>query len=133
MTVMYVAFACALLAVAALGVVTGIWQAAIIAFVVEGAMTLVIMLWHTFVGLLVPDHLRGRVAGLDWLITIAGGPLSFAVIGPLASLIGVDATLICAGVLGAVANVCCMLIPGARAPERDGSLAGRDVAAVPGR
>lgn len=57
-------------------------------------------------------------------VAVAGGPLSFAVVGPLAGAIGADATLIWAGVVGVLANIFCMLIPGARAPERNGSLVG---------
>jgi hypothetical protein len=56
------------------------------------------------------------------MITILGAPVSFLVVGPLAAAIGADAVLIAAGVLGAAATVVFMFMPGARAPERDGSL-----------
>jgi hypothetical protein len=60
---------------------------------------------------------------LDWMISIAGLPLSFAVVGPLANWIGTDETLILAGLLGAAVTIAAMFIPGALAPERDGRLA----------
>jgi len=49
-------------------------------------------------------------------------PLSFAVVGPAAAAFGVDATLIAAGVIGALVTVAFMFYPGARDPERDGTL-----------
>jgi hypothetical protein len=72
---------------------------------------------------LVPGHLLGRVTSLDWMITIGGVPLSFAAVGPLADAIGADLTLILAGLLGGAVTLGFMFVPGARAPERDGSLA----------
>ena len=43
-------------------------------------------------------------------------------VGPAAAAFGVDATLIAAGVIGALVTVAFMFYPGARDPERDGSL-----------
>jgi hypothetical protein len=71
---------------------------------------------------LVPRELQGRVFSLDWMISIAGVPLSFAIVGPLAGWIGADATLIIAGLLGGTATLVFLFVPGARAPERDGRL-----------
>ena len=71
-----------------------------------------------------PGNLLGRVTSLDWMITLAGVPLSFAAVGPLAEAIGADATLILAGLVGGAVTLIFMFIPGARDPERDGSLAG---------
>jgi hypothetical protein len=70
----------------------------------------------------VPRHLLGRVISLDWMISIAGVPLSFAIVGPLAGAFGADATLIGAGVLGAAVTIAFMFVRGARDPERDGRL-----------
>jgi hypothetical protein len=71
---------------------------------------------------LVPSELLGRVFSLDWMISLGGVPLSFAIVGPLASAIGARTTLIAAGVVGAIVTLLFMLIPGARGPERDGAL-----------
>jgi hypothetical protein len=57
------------------------------------------------------------------------------VVGPLASAFGADATLIGAGLIGAVVTIAFMFFPGARDPERDGSLdPARDagISAAPG-
>ena len=94
-----------------------------VAFVSESCITaLVVIVRFTLLQRLVPGHLLGRVSSLDWLISIAGVPLSFAVVGPAAAAFGVDATLIAAGVIGALVTVAFMFYPGARDPERDGSL-----------
>jgi transmembrane secretion effector len=122
LTWLYVTWAVAMLATAGFGIVTGIWQAALVAFVAETCITFLIVIWMTLVQRLVPAHLLGRVASVDWMISSAGVPLSFAVVGPAADVFGVDATLIAAGVLGGAITLAFMFYPGARGPERDGSI-----------
>jgi hypothetical protein len=91
-------------------------------FVAEGSIALLVVLWYTMLQRLVPRDLLGRVISLDWMISIAGVPLSFAIVGPLAAAFGADATLIGAGLLGAVVTIAFMYVRGARDPERDGRL-----------
>jgi hypothetical protein len=121
-TMLYLTWAGGMLATAGFGIVTGIWQAALVAFVAETCITLLIVIWVTLVQRLVPSHLLGRVSSVDWMISIAGVPLSFAIVGPAADAFGVDATLIAAGVLGGAITLVFMFYPGARDPERDGSI-----------
>jgi DHA3 family tetracycline resistance protein-like MFS transporter len=120
---MYLAWALGMLMTAGFGLITAVWQGLFVAFVAEGSISLLIVLWYTMLHRLVPEHFLGRVMSLDWMISIAGLPLSFAVVGPLANWIGTDRTLILAGVAGAVVTVAAMFIPGARGPEHDGRLA----------
>ena len=54
-----------------------------------------------------PPDLRGRVHSLDWFVSIGLTPLSFALTGPISTGIGVDATLVLAGVLPMI--VCVVL------------------------
>jgi Transmembrane secretion effector len=121
-TVLYVAWTVGMAATAGFGVVTSVWQAMLVALVAETSITILIVIWFTLIQRLVPSHLLGRVSSLDWMISIAGVPLSFAIVGPAAAAFGVDATLIAAGVLGGALTLAFMFYPGARAPERDGSL-----------
>jgi len=86
------------------------------------------VIWFTLLQRLVPNDLLGRVSSLDWMISIAGAPLSFLIVGPLAGVIGVDKVLIAAGAVGAIAPIVFMYLPGARDPERDGSLESADEA-----
>ena len=122
MTMLYLTWALGMLMTAGFAFVSEVWQAAAVAFVAESCITALIVIWYTLMQQLVPSSLLGRVSSLDWMISIAGVPLSFAVVGPAADLFGVDATLIAAGVLGCLATLAFMLFPGARDPERDGSL-----------
>jgi DHA3 family tetracycline resistance protein-like MFS transporter len=121
-TVLYVAWAIAMLMTAGFGLVTEIWQAMAVALISETCITVLIVIWITLLQRLVPSELLGRVSSLDWMISTAGVPLSFAVVGPAADAFGVDATLIAAGVLGAAVTIAFMFYPGARGPERDGSI-----------
>jgi MFS family permease len=122
-TVLYLAWAFGMLLVGGFGFVTDLWQAMVVSLVAEGSLTLLFVTWTTLVQRLVPAEMLGRVSSLDWLISTAGVPLSFALVGPAASVFGVDRTLIAAGVLGAGLTMAFMYVRGARDPERDGSLA----------
>jgi hypothetical protein len=121
-TVLYLTWAVGMLMTAGFGLVSAVWQAMAVAFVSESCITALVVIWFTLLQRLVPGRLLGRVSSLDWLISIGGVPLSFAVVGPLASAFGVDATLIGAGLIGAAVTIAFMFFPGARDPERDGSL-----------
>jgi hypothetical protein len=134
-TVLYLTWAVGMLMTAGFGLVSTVWQAMAVAFVSESCITALVVIWFTLLQRLVPGHLLGRVSSLDWLISIGGVPLSFAVVGPLASAFGVDATLIGAGLIGAAVTIAFMFFPGAREPERDGSLdpaRAAEISPVPG-
>jgi MFS family permease len=121
-TAMYLAWALGMFGTAGFGFVTAVWQAMAVAFVTEGSITYLVVVWVTLVQRLVPDRLLGRVFALDWMISTMGVPLSFAITGPTAEAIGHDATLIWAGAIGGTITLVFMFAGGARDPERDGSL-----------
>ncbi|HTX31473.1 MAG TPA: MFS transporter [Solirubrobacteraceae bacterium] len=75
------------------------------------------VIWGTLMKTRVPNHLLGRVASLDWLVSIALVPLSFALTGPVAGLIGPRATLLGGGVLAAGTMITVMLMSGTRPSE----------------
>ena len=122
LTWLYVTFAVGTFATALFGIVTRLWQAMIAGFIAEASIAALIVIWYTLLQRLVPGGMLGRVTSLDWMISMAGVPLSFAAVGPLADAIGADATLILAGLVGGSIALLMMFIPGARSPERDGSL-----------
>jgi MFS family permease len=122
LTLLYLAWAVGMAMTGFFGVVTSVWQAMVVAFVTEASIAVLVILWLTLVQRLVPKELLGRVMSLDWMITIAGLPISFALVGPLADRFGADATLIGAGIVGGGITIVLMFLPGARDPERDGSL-----------
>jgi hypothetical protein len=89
----------------------------------SACFTIVLVYWFTLLQRLVPSQLLGRVSSLDWMVSTAGVPLSFALVGPIAAAIGARLTLILAGAVGAsVILAFVVVIPGTRDPERDGSL-----------
>ncbi len=122
LTLLYLAWALGMFMTAFFGIVHSVWQAMLVGFVAEASIAVLVVIWLTLMQRLVPNELLGRVSSLDWMITIAGLPISFALVGPLADTFGADATLIGAGILGGAITVLLMFIPGARDPERDGSL-----------
>jgi hypothetical protein len=64
----------------------------------------------------------GRVTSFDWFISIGLVPVSFALTGPVAETIGVDATFILCGALGGLSTLAFLFIPGVRATEHDGRI-----------
>lgn len=86
------------------------------------------IMWATLKQRQIPSHLLGRVSSLDWLISISLLPLSFAVTAPVADAIGVRATLVGAGLIGAAATLAALFLPGMRAVE--GTVAPGAAAAV---
>jgi DHA3 family tetracycline resistance protein-like MFS transporter len=75
------------------------------------------IVWATAKQRHVPPALLGRVSSLDWLISMGLLPLSFALTGPVSGAIGAQATLIGAGLLGAVVTLAALLAPGMRDVE----------------
>jgi Transmembrane secretion effector len=123
LTILYLFWALGMLMTTGFGVVNTVWQAMIVAFIAEGSITVLVVVWVTLLQRLVAPDLLGRVSSLDWMVSIGGVPISFAIVGPLAAAFGAQTTLIWAGLLGAAVTIGFMFIPGARDPERDGSLA----------
>ena len=88
LTLLYLAWALGMLMTAGFGVINSVWQGMVVAFVSEGSITVLVIVWVTLVQRLVPSELLGRVFSLDWMISLGGVPLSFAIVGPLAAVIG---------------------------------------------
>ena len=118
-TLMYAAWTLATLLTGAFALASSATQMYAIAFVTFGANAVGMVIWNTLMHTLVPRGLLGRVSSLDWLVSIGLIPVSFALTGPVAEQIGAKATLIGAGVLGAVGMIGLFLaVPAARDPER---------------
>jgi hypothetical protein len=116
-TVMYATWTLATVAVAGYGLATAAWQlmlACLLFNALEAAGTVV---WATIKQRHVPSSMLGRVSSLDWMISIGLLPISFALTAPVAGMLGVRATLIGAGVLGAAITLSALFLPGMRAIE----------------
>jgi hypothetical protein len=100
--------------------VTEVWQAMILEFIAFGGFTAGIVVWGTLLHRLVPRRLLGRVVSLDWMVSTALLPLSFAFVGPVADWIGLEATFVFSGALGGVATLGFLFVRGVRDTEKNG-------------
>jgi MFS family permease len=119
---MYVAWGVGTLVMAGYALSQELWQAMAISVVMSALFTAGLIVWGTLMHTLVPAELLGRVSSLDWLVSTSLIPLSFAVIGPIATALGARETLAGAGLLGGVSVLLFLLIPGIRATETDGRM-----------
>ena len=117
MTYMYATWAVATLAVAGYGLATATWQLAAACVLVNGLEAAGTIVWATAKQRLVPSGMLGRVSSVDWFVSTALLPLSYALAAPVAAWIGVRETLIGAGVLGAIVTFGFLFLPGMRSPE----------------
>jgi MFS family permease len=117
MTYLYGVWAVATLAVAGYGLATATWQLAAACVLVNGLEAAGTVAWATTKQRLVPEGMLGRVSSVDWFVSTALLPLSYALAAPVAQALGVRETLIGAGVLGALVTFGFLFLPGMRAPE----------------
>jgi len=124
-TFMYAAWIVATVVLAAFALVQNVWQAMVVSAVMNGAFSGLMVVWYTLMQTLVPADLLGRVSSVDWMISAALVPVSFAITGPVAGAIGARSTVAIAGIAGGLFLIAFVaLLPGLRDPERDGSLEG---------
>jgi MFS family permease len=116
-TFMYVAWTAATLAVAGYGLAASVWQLMLACLLFNALETAGTIVWATAKQRHVPADMLGRVSSLDWLISIGLLPLSFALTGPVSAAVGVRATLLGAGVLGAAVTFGALFIRGVRSVE----------------
>jgi MFS family permease len=115
-------WALATLAVAGYGLATSSWGLAGAAVVVNGAEAAGTVVWATVKQRRVVNSMLGRVSSIDWAISTALLPLSYALTAPVAEVLGARRTLVGVGVLGAIVTAGFLFLPGMRA----GDLVGAD-------
>ena len=120
LTFMYLCWTVAALAVAGYGLARSGWQLMTISLVINGLEAAGTVAWATTKQLLVPAEMLGRVSSLDWFISIAGLPVSYALTAPVAALIGAQTTFIAASVLCAAVTLAALFLPHMR--DADGAL-----------
>lgn len=119
MTFIYLVWTLATLSVAGYGVASAIWQLMLASLAFNLLETAGTIVWSTFKQRHVPGGMLGRVSSLDWLISLGLLPVSFALTAPLSALLGARTTLIGAGLMGAVATLSGLALPGMRAVDRE--------------
>lgn len=117
-TAMYASWSVGVLLIAGFGLMTALWQAMLLSALGGALFELGQIIWTTMLQQLVPRALLGRVSSLDWLVSVGLVPVSFALTGPVAGLIGAEWTLVAAGTLGSVLMSALLFAPGVRDPER---------------
>jgi hypothetical protein len=127
-TFMYSAWFVAVVSVAGFGFMQSVPQGMAFRFLGASGAAAGAVVWATMMHRLVPSSILGRVTSLDYLVSFSLIPLSFAVTGPVASIIGTRTTLVWAGVLGGFFTLTFLFVTGVRNPERTGELAGEEPA-----
>jgi Transmembrane secretion effector len=119
-TFMYVVWTLATLTVAGYGLARSTAQLMLACLAFNALEVAGTVVWMTIKQRNVPRELLGRVSSLDWLISIGLLPLSFALVGPAVSLVGVRTTLVGVALIGAAATLGALFLPGMRdfEPER---------------
>ena len=95
-----------------------VWQAMLVSFFSLGCLTTGAIVWTTVLQRGVPGHMIGRVSSLDWVLSLGLTPVSYALTGPAADLLGTRETLLGAGVVsGVVLLLVFLLVPAVRAVD----------------
>ena len=118
LTVMYLVQAAGVAALAVYGLMTAVWQAMVAALVIGASFAFADVVWVTVLQRFVPRHLLGRVAGVDWLTALGLMPVSFALAGPLATAFGARQVLVGGALLGCLAVLGLLALPGTRSLEQ---------------
>jgi MFS family permease len=94
---------------AVMGIATEIWMLVVAALVLGALFSAPMVIWGTLLQRRVPPHLLGRVASLDFFVSISLMPVSMALAGPVSEAIGLRTTFLIAGTVPTVAAVVAIL------------------------
>lgn len=86
-----------------------VWHVVVAATAMGILFSAPMVIWGTLLQRRVPAHLLGRVASLDFFVSISLMPVSMALAGPVSELIGRQATFLIAGISPAVFAVVAIL------------------------
>ena len=114
MTWIYLWWTAATLAVAGYGLFEDMWGLVAAALVINGAEAVGAVVWVTTKQRRVPRAMLGRVSSVDWLVSTALLPLSYALTPAVAHLLGARTTLVLAGTVGAAVTLAFLFVPGMR-------------------
>jgi len=98
LTFMNLTWGIACLPLLVIGFATDVWQVVVAAFVIGVLFDAPMVIWGTLLQRRVPAHMLGRVASLDFFVSISLMPVSMAVVGPVSEAIGLQTTFAIAAV-----------------------------------
>jgi hypothetical protein len=115
---MYACWAAMCLQLVGYAVARSVWPVVVVAMLGTALLVYGQILWTTMLQRLVPRPLLGRVASVDSLLSWGLTPVSYALTAPVVRALGVDATLVGAGLAAAAVLVVTWLaFPRIRAVE----------------
>jgi MFS family permease len=116
-TVMFLVEAIGVLTIGVYGLMARSWQAMAAALVVHALFAVGQIYWTTTLQRLVPRQLLGRVSSVDWLVTTALAPVSFALAGTLSARFPARSIILAGALVGGTAMVLLLRVSGVRDPE----------------
>jgi MFS family permease len=118
LSVMYACWAAMCLQLVGYAVARSIWLVVVVTLLGTALLVYGQILWTTLLQMLVPRALLGRVASVDSLLSWGLTPISYALTAPVVDAVGLDATLVGAGLAAtAVLVVTWLAFPRIRAVE----------------
>jgi predicted MFS family arabinose efflux permease len=88
-----------------IGSASAIWVVVASAFVLGAMFSAPMVIWGTLLQRRVPAHMLGRVASLDFFVSISLMPVSMALAGPVSAAIGLRNTFLIAAVVPGIAAI----------------------------
>jgi hypothetical protein len=85
---------------------------------VNGAEVAGAVVWTTVKQRRVVNSMLGRVSSIDWCISTALLPLSYALTAPVAQALGARRALVAVGILGAAVTLSFLFLPGMRTEDK---------------
>ena len=99
LTVMNLMWGVGCLPLVIMGMATEVWQLVVASFLLGAVWSAPMVIWGTLLQRRVPPHLLGRVAALDFFVSISLMPVSMALAGPVSEAIGLRTTFLIAGIV----------------------------------
>ena len=99
LTIMLSLWGAGSLPLAVLGMTSQLWVMIVAVFIVGFTFQAATVIWGTLLQRRVPPELLGRVSSLDFFVSLAFMPVSMALAGPLAELVGLGPAFLVAGLV----------------------------------
>jgi predicted MFS family arabinose efflux permease len=109
LTVMNLGWGLGALPFVVIGLAESMWVVIAAALVMGAMFSFPMVIWGTLLQRRVPSHLLGRVASLDFFVSVSLMPVSMALAGPVADAIGLRNTFFIAGLVPGVVAVVAIL------------------------
>jgi MFS family permease len=115
LTLMNLMWGVACLPFLVMGAATSVWPVVVSALVMGALFSAPMVIWGTLLQRRVPPELLGRVASLDFFVSVSLMPVSMALAGPVSEAIGLRTTFTVAGIVPVLVAV--VAVVWARLPQ----------------